>query len=473
MKVIRTWGLIFFGMIIIFSNSALAQAEQNQVLNLTLEDCVQLALENNPQIKIAGLKLDEARSKLISTGTAFIPTLTASGVYTHASNLPEFKMGAPTMIPTTFPMANDGTPLPPDHLHYLPFPGFEMSNTREGDVYNAKIELAYPIYTGGRRIEGYKMAKLEVEVAGEELKQKKQEIAFQVKQAFYQVLLAKKMIKVMDLAYETMERHYQQVEDLYKEGFVSNLDLLQVSAKLSSLKPQQIQAHNGYNLALLGLKNILDINPNAEIVVIGELEYTPEEIPPLEELISLGLSNRPELTSLDYRREQAEALVRSFRAGYLPTVAIFANYQWTRGTEMPPNDTIWREGWQAGLSASVNLFGGFRSYGETKYAKSQLEQVRIGKQALTSGIEIEVTAIYLKLVSAKETVEAERMNVESAEKNEEAAVRRYREGMVNHLDVLDAEMSLTQARAGYLRAISDYLIAKANLEKAIAKWEVE
>jgi len=473
MKAIKSWGLILSGIMLMLSHLALAQAEQNQVLSLTLEDCVQLGLKNNPQIKIAELKLEEARAKLISTGTSFIPTLTASGVYTHANNLPEFKMGEPTMIPTTFPMANDGTPLPPDHLHYLPFPGFEMSNTREGDVYNAKIELAYPIYTGGKRTEGYKMAKMEVEVAKEELKQKKQEIAFEVKQAFYQVLLAKEMVEVMDLAYETMERHYQQVEDLYKEGFVSNLDLLQVEAKLSSLKPQQIQAHNGYNLALLALKNILDLDPNSELKVMGELEYTPEEIPPLEELISLGLSNRPELVSLDYRREQAEALVRSFRAGYLPTVAIFANYQWNRGSEMPPNDTLWREGWQAGLSASVNLFGGFRSYGETKYAKSQLNQVIIGKQAFSSGIEIEITAVYLKLVSAKETMEAEKKNVESAEKNEEAANRRYREGMVNHLDVLDAEMSLTQARAGYLRAIGDYLIARANLEKAIAKWEVE
>jgi len=463
--------LIFAGALLIFSQKAEAQSK---VMKLSLNDCLRIGLANNPQIKMAEAKVESARGKLISARSYLIPQIKASGLYTHANNLPEFKISGMNMIPTSFPVANEsGTPLPPTHIHLIPFPDFEMSSTREGDIYSFKIELVYPIFTGGRTTQGYKASKLELEASELELKQKKLEVSYQIQQAFYQVLLAQEMVKAIDQSWEVMQEHYQQVRELYRQGYVSNLDLLQVEAKLSSIKPRQIQAHNGLNLAKLALKNILNLDPGTEIEVIGKLEYVPKEIPELNELIKEALLNNPQLKSLEIRKQQAETLIKISRAGYFPTIALFANYQWNRGQEMPPNEDIWREGWQAGVSASLNLFDGLKTYGDVKSARSQLEQVMWGERALRSGIETQVTASYLKLISAQRAVEAQKVNVEASERNFQVAQARYREGYVNHLDVLDAEMNLTQAKIAYLQAVNDWLISWAELEKVIGKLEVE
>ena len=463
----RIWGVL----ILLWGFSL--RAEPGEVLKLSLDECIKLALENSPQIKMAEAKVESARGKLVSTRSYLIPQLNASGVYTRASNLPEFKSGEMQMIPTSFPFANESTPLPPTHLHFIPFPSFEMSNTREGDIYNFKIELTYPVYTGGRTTQGYKASKLELEASELELAQARLDLVSQVKQAFYQVVLAQEMVRVIDQAYQVMEGHYRQVKALYNEGYVSNLDLLQVKSRLSSLRPQQIQAHNGLELAKLALKNILYLAPETDVEVVGKLEYQAKEIPELSQVLETALNQRPDLKSLEIRKKQAEAGLKIARAGYLPTVALFANYQWSRGQEMPPNDEVWREGWQAGVSASINLFDGLKTYGDMKSARSQLEQVSWGKRALERGVEIEVTSAYLKLVSARENVEAQKVNVESARENFETAKEKYRQGMANNLEVMDAEVNLTRARADYLRAVSDWLIAWVELEKAIGKMEVE
>jgi outer membrane protein TolC len=180
-----------------------------------------------------------------------------------------------------------------------------------------------------------------------------------------------------------------------------------------------------------------------------------------------ALNNRPELQSLNDQKKQTQSLIKIAQGGWLPTVGLFANYQWNRGQDMPPNDTKWEPGYQYGVNASVPIFDGFQAYGETQAAKGQYIQVTWGEQALRNGIRTEVSADYLQLLTAKESVDAEKTNVAAAEKNYDAAEKRYREGYVNQLDVLDAEINLTSARAGYLGAISNYLTAKAALEKAM------
>jgi len=468
----RLW--MIFLILLILPFVLRAQVESPGKLSLSLDDCIKIGFENNLQVKMAEAKVSYAEGKLTSARSYLIPKVALSGLYTHLNTLPEFKTGEPMMIPTSFPVANSsGTPLPPDHIHLIAFPGFEMSNTREGDIYQVKIEATYPLYTGGRTTEGYKASQLELEVAREELNQAKQDLVFQIRQAYYQVLLAQEMVKVIDDSYALMEKHYKQVKDLYREGYVSNLDVLQVEAKLSAIKPQQIQVHNGLELAQLALKNVLNLDPGEELEVRGQLEYVEAEIPELKQVIEQAKQNRADLKTLELRKEQTDSMYKIARAGYLPTVALFANYQWNMGQEMPPNDTIWREGYQAGVSASIDLFDGFKTYGEMKAAKSQQEQIRYGEQALRSGIEIQVTAAYLQIMSAKQQVDAEKKNVEAAQKSFEASQNRYREGMVNHLDVLDAEVGLTQAKSGYLRAVADYLIAQARLDQAMGKIEWE
>jgi len=441
-----------------------------QALSLTLDDAVKLGLENSPQVKMAEANVNYAKGKLTSAGANLWPRVTASASYVRSNTLPTFTIGEPMMIPTSFPMGGpSGPPLAPDHLHLWGFPSFEMTSDRTGDIYIAKLEATYPIFTGFRVENGYKASRLQLDSSKSDLAQQRENLVYQIKQAFYSVLLTQEMVKVVDLSYKTMEDHYKQVLALYAEGYVSSLDVAQIEARLSSIKPQQIQAKNGLRMAKLGLATLVNVDPAQDIQMVGQLEYAEEELPSLDQAVKEAMNNRPELKTLSFRKDQTKALVRIAQGGFLPTIALFANYQWNQGQDMPPNDKVWRDGYQAGASASIPIFDGFAAIGETQAAKAQYQQVIWGEQAFKAGIQAEVTSSYLQLLTSREQVDAEKVSVVAAQKNFDAAEKRYREGYVNQLDVLDAETNLTAAQAGYLRAISAYLIARAALDKATGK----
>ncbi len=459
-------GLVFF-LLILFGGLGLSA---QTVKRLTLEDCIRLGLEKNPQIKIAEAQIEGARGKEISVRANLIPKVTATGSAVTSNMLPNLKTGEPQLMPTTFPFANTQMdPLPPDHIHFIAFPGFEFTSDREGEIYIGKVEATWPIFTGGRIWNGYQAAQLEHKVQEKELIKQKLELIYQIKQAFYGALLAKEMVEVMDQSLATMSAHYRQVQDLYAEGMVSNLDLLQVEAKLASLKPQQIEVHNGLKLARLGLANILSLELDEPPEVVGELKYEPRGPADPEAYFELGLKDRPEIQTMDLREEQTKRMLKIARAGYIPTVALFANYQWNRGQLMPPNEDEWIEGYQAGVAVTIPIFDGLATQGEIKSARSQIKQIEAGKRALALGIETEVRSALLTLNATEEKVEAGRISVGSAEKSYQAAKDRYAVGMANNLDVMDAEVSLIQARAQYLQAVFDHELARANLEKAIGR----
>lgn len=473
--------ILAFLAVFFFCGLARAQeAKSPQLLKLSLDDCIRTGIENSPQIKAAEANVEYAKGKVISARSNLIPKVTASASYVNSNMLPQFAIGEPTMIPTSYPFANAyGTPLDPDHLHFWSFPGFEMTSDRTGDVYVLKVEGTYPIFTGFRLEQAYIATKLSLDASTVDLRKQKADLVYNIQQTYYNVLLAQEMIKVVDQSYKIMEDHYKQVKALYKEGYVSNLDVIQVEARLSSIKPDQIRAYTGLRLAKTALRNLLYLEPMVDIELTGKLEYVPVDVPDfnkvlahtldpeLEAVMQRAYENRPELKNLEIRKKQANSMIKIAQGGYYPTVALFANYQWNMGQNMPPLDKVWQEGYQAGASASISLFDGFYNYGEVKAARGLYQQVNFGEQALKSGIETEVTSAYLVLVGARESMDAETNNVKASKKNFDAQEKRYREGYVNQLDVLDAEMNLTAAQAGYLRAVANYLISKAALEKAM------
>ena len=475
--------IFLFLAVFLFCGLARAEdAKQVQVLKLSLDDCVKMGIENSPQIKAAQANVEYARGKVISARSNLIPKVTGSATYMNSNMLTNFSVdsGAATMIPTSFPFTGaGGIPLPPDHIHYWSFPGFEMTSDRTGDVYALKVEGTYPVFTGFRLEQAYVATKLSLDASTVDLRKQKSDLVYNIKQTYYNALLAQEMIKVVDQSYKTMEDHYKQVKELYKEGYVSNLDVIQTEARLTAIKPQQIQVYTGLRLAKTALRALLYLEPTVDMELTGKLEYVPVDIPDynkvfshemdpeLDAIMQKAYQNRPEVKNLEIRKKQANSLVKIAYGGYYPTVALFANYQWNMGANMPPLDKTWAQGYQAGASASISLFDGFYNYGEVRAAKGQYQQIMFGEQALKRGIETEVTSAYLVLVGAQQAMDAESANVNASKKNFDAQEKRYREGYVNQLDVLDAETQLTAAQAGYLRSVANYLISKAALEKAM------
>ncbi len=445
--------------------------DANEPVRLTLDECVSMALDNNPELEVKKAGVDVAQGQLIQAKAARNPTLKVTGNAVRSNQLPDFGTGDDvTLFPTGVSIIDPNDPASvssPQHYHLIGFPSFEMSSDREGDIYGVKIEAQYALYTGGKIKKGVKAADLNKKAAEQEVRQSKNELIFNVEQAFYNLLWAQEMQKVVDAAYDTVAAHLGQVEALYKEGLVSNLDVLEVKAQLASIRPRQIQIKNGVKMARLGLNNYLNIDLETPVQAVGELKYTPHVLPVPEDLYTRALTARPEALIMELRIEMARKLHEIARANAYPTLALFGNYSWDRGQDMPPNDKQWMDGYQAGIVATMPLYDGRETEGKVAEAYGMLQQAEKGKRALELGIKTQVQMALLDLKAAREAIEAQEENVAAAEKNHEAAKARYSVGLASNLDVMDAQTRVTQAKGDYLTAVKDYVVAYYKLQAAL------
>jgi outer membrane protein TolC len=433
-------------------------------VRLTLEQCIRMGLERNPEVGVAAAQVDEARSKVDQAKAKKHPTLSASATYVRTNGLPQFKSGDPTAISTS----PGGVP---SHTHYYYFPGFEMTSDREGDIYSAKIEAQYALYTGGKIENGIAAARLNQDSAQESLRQKKQELVYNITQAFYGALLAQEMVKVVDDAYNTAQTHLQQVKALYNEGLVSNLDLTQTEARVAQITPLQIEAKNGLWMARLGLNNYLNIDLDTPVEAVGSLEYQPHPLPLPEDLYAEALANRAEARVMRIRSEMIKKLYDIARTGGYPTVGLFANYSYSKGSELPPNDQVWRGSYQAGVAVQVPLYDGLETQAKVAEVEAQMRQLAEGKKALELGIRTQVQQAVLSLRSAEEKIKAQDANVAAAAKNHEAVKARYAVGLASNLDVMDAQSALLRAQSDRLTAVHEYNLAWLQLQAALGKLE--
>ena len=455
-------GLILALLSVILMGAQTATPVSGEPLRLTLDEAIRMGLERNPGVAASVAASDAAAAQVMKAKANQYPTLDLSGNWVHSNTLPEFTTGAPTYYRTSMP----NTPAVPAHYHLFAFPSIEMSNTREGDIYGVKVEAKYALYTANRIKNGIKVAELNRQSQDLAVEQAKNELVFNITQAYNGVLVAQEMVRVTDEAYNTASGHYRQVKALYNEGMVSSQDTLRVETELASIHSQQVQAKNGVEMAKIGLKNYLNLDLDTPLEVVGTLTETNEQLPVAEDLYAQAIKNRPETRTMALREQMASTMVEVARASAYPTVGLFANYSFDRGQEMPPNNTIWRDGYQAGAAVSVPLFDGRATEAQVAEAEANLRQVKEGKRMLELGVRTQVSQSVLAMRAARELIEADKAAVKSAEKNYQVARERYAVGLSSNLEVMDAQSQLLAARAQYASALADYGNAKAQLEAA-------
>jgi outer membrane protein len=442
-------------------------SDAREPVRLTLPESVALGMERNPEIGITKAQVDQAKSKVVQAKATQYPTVKFSGNIATTNMLAEFKTGSPVAISTSPPTSG----AVPVHFHDYYFPSLEMASTRSGEIYGAKIEALYALYTAGMVKNGVQAAKLNETSAEEKVKQKKDELIFNITRAFYGVLLAQEMVKVVNDSYNTAMAHLQQVNALFKEGIVSDLDIKRTEAKIAEIRPMKIEANNGLWMARLALNNYLNIDLDTPVEAVGAIEYKPHLLPLPEDLYATAIKQRPEVKVLNLQGEMAKRLLDISKAGAYPTVGLFANYQWNKGQDMPPNDKVWRDGYQAGVAVQVPLFDGLATQGKVAEAEAQIRQVQEGKRALELGIRTQIQQAIITLRASEEKIKAQDMNVKAADRVLEATQARYNAGLASNLEVMDAVSAQLRAKTDRLKAVHDYDMAWVQLQAALGNME--
>jgi outer membrane protein TolC len=435
----KTSALVAALLIILGSGPASSAQEK---ITLTLEKCISLALSQNPFYLASLERTDAAQARVRQAAAQFFPSLTAQGL----QNLDEkvFVLEFPSFIPGGRPQR------------------VAIDFTKD---YQFSLNFTLPLFTGGRLTSGYRTAKLNYLSSQESSRQTTNETVFNVKRGYYNYLLAKQLVGVTEEALNLAEKTLQNVKDMFEVGMASRLDLLRAEVRVANLKPPLIQARNNVAVAELSLKTLLGLDVTQPVEVTGEMTYTPVEIN-LEQSLAKAVLNRPELSQLQYQKQMAGEMIKIARADYLPTIALSGNYNtWADRFAFGKNN--WQNFYAFNLVLSIPLFNGLQTPAKVAESQALIREIDFTEKGLVNNIKFEVQAAYLTLNNAQEALLSQEKNIDAARESVRVAELNYGEGLITITDLGAAQVALSEARINYLRAIYEYTVSLAQLEKAV------
>jgi len=410
---------------------------------MTLRDAVTLALQQNLQVRFAAFEVAIARAQLEQAKAGKAVQVTGSASYTRINE----------RAPTTVTVG----PVPP----FLPTAVTVQIPPPAVDNWDLRVSLQYPLFTGGRLEAQIALAEANVRGAEATLQRTAQQVLFQVKQAYYQLLLAEATRKAAERILAQAEENVRVARVRVQAGVAPQFDALQAEVNLANARQGVVRAHNGVLLARQTLAALLNLPLDTPLEPQEELAIIPVTST-LEELVSRALRERPELAELSARRAAAEAGLELAKSGARPNLALQGAY-FVGGTS-PESLSV---NWSVTLAVTLNLFDGGLTRARIREAEERLRQLQVAESQQRQAIELEVRQSYLMVQSALAELEASEKAVEQAREALRIANVRYQAGVSPQLEVISAQAALAQAEANRVQALFSYNLALAQLERAV------
>jgi outer membrane protein len=337
-------------------------------------------------------------------------------------------------------------------------------------LWNVELKATQNLYAGGGIRSAIKNAKLTRDAAADDLQTAIDTALLDVRTKFYNVLLTREKIRVQEENVKLYQHQLEDTKNQFTSGTVSNFEVLRSRVFLANAQPALITARNDYRIAVEQLRQSLGV-PAATLFpeVAGDLAVEPASFEP-EAALASAHAHRPELHRLGKLQDAAGESVKNARSVYYPNLQAFAGYQWDNFTFANSEfGNVGANGWLFGLQSNWAIFDGRATDGRVRQAKSVLEQARLTTASEELEVDVEVRQALSSFQEADELLAASQHTIAQAAEALRLADAKFHAGSATQLDVLTSEASLTQARTDQLTANYNYLVALANVRKAIGQ----
>jgi len=441
MKALKTIVVSLLGAVL--CGNAVAQGVTNLVAQpLSLVNCLNLALQQSPAIRDARSDLKAQHGLVITTRAVALPRLQATGEYKYTDT-----------------NAIEG------------FPGANVPNRN----WRVGVEIVQDIYDGGKSIAAVRAAGATKRQAIAQYDTAIADALLAVRVAYYDVLLASQQITVHEASVNLLQKELEDQQHRYEAGTVPKFNVLRAEVAVANERPNLIRARNDYRIAKNNLSNLLgynlprDIFEDVPMQLTDTLDDAPYQVN-LPDAIQQALSRRSELIAMRENETLQKMGVINARAGYHPTLSVFAGYDWYNAQFTAPV-TLGHDihGWDAGARMTWNIFDGLATHGHVVQAKAMHEKSQTDLANESRQVELDVRTAYSLFIEAREVLDSQEKVQQEAEEALREANARAEAGTGTQLDVLDAETSLTQARTTQIQALHDYDTARARLQRAVGE----
>jgi TolC family type I secretion outer membrane protein len=422
--------------------SVAASGPLHAATRLTLRDCLDKALANQPAIRSARESVNAGQGRVTQARSPYLPQVQASTGYTESHSLG----GA-----------------------------LGESSTKS---YATTLSVNQVIYDFGKTGSNLDAARFGARSAETEVDRVVQEVVLNVKQAYYSLLQADKLLKVSQQTLVQTESHLRKAEAFFRAGSKPRFDVTRAEVDVNNARLGLINARNNVRLRTIALYNAMGTAPGGDIETEDTLS-PPAAIPSLDEVQEEALRNRPELLKIETDIRTTEARVRSAQSGYLPTLSANGAYNWAHGTSetsFPPGvlgsgefSSHVGDSWNAGVMLSMPLFEGGMTSGRVAEARANRYALEAQRDTLKQSILIEVSQAHADLESAAARIAVMDSSLKSARESLELAVGRYQAGVGPSIEVTDATVAAAKAETDHIEALYDYQLAVARLAKAMGR----
>jgi outer membrane protein len=410
---------------------------------MSLEQLLQIALDNQPSIRSAQAALQGANAQVGIARSDYFPTIDTVLGYSR-----ETRNTAGGISPSSGNVQ------------------LRRVSGRSVNQQDFNANLRQNVFDSFRREWNVQAAREDQNAAKFDLSTSRQDVILNVQITYYNYLLARRLV---DVNQEAVRRNIQVLErarGFFEVGTRPKIDVTRAQVDLANAELALVRARNDVAVAFAALNNAIGVPNHPLYRVPEEIEVLPLPLQPEEFLATLeastrrALENRTELRALRARIRSAEADLTVAKRNFLPFLSADANWRYT-GQELPyaPN-------WAVGATLTVPVLNP-PLFSQVDAAAANLASAQASEEITAQNIVLEVQQSFVNLVASRERIRTAAVLLTSARENLDLAQGRYQVGVGPLIDVTDAELALTQAESENIQAAVDFKISDARLRKAM------
>lgn len=426
--------------------AAAAQTPQGEVVTLTLEQALEIALSENPTIKIADQEIEIKRYAKQGTYASLYPQIDATAQYQRVIEKQTMSMDF----------------------------GGQTQSIKVGsdNSFNGGVTAAMPI-VNAQLWTSLKISALDVELAVEKARSSRLDMVEQVAKAYYSALMAKESLALYKRVYDNAVENNKNVKKKYDVGSVSEYDLITSNVSVQNAIPNVFEAENSVTLTLWQLKALLGIDLQKNIDVAGSLMDYEAAMSYGYDLAQLNLEDNSTMKQFDIQEQQLQKALKLTKMANVPTLSINAAYLYTAlGND---GKFFVRDAWNpysyAGVQLNIPIFAGNAKRAATRQARLNLSNIQLQRENTERQLRVAIVQYINNMDTSVKQFHSANATVEQAQRGYDISVKRYEIGSGTLVEVDNSQLALTQAELSRNQSVYNFLTSKVALDKVLGKFE--
>jgi outer membrane protein TolC len=422
------------GLLIIFSLISIQVIAQEKK-TLSLNEAIELSIQNSKQLKINQAKIEEASAAAKEAMERKLPDAKISGSY--------LRLNSANVDMKTKSNNNSG--------------GSGSSNEapKVSQALYGLLNVSLPIYSGGRIRYGIESAKFLEKATELDAEVDKDEVIQNTIEAFANLFKAKTAVRLVQENLNEAKLRTKDLTGMEKNGLLARNDLLKAELQESNTELSLLDAENNSQLANVNMNLLLGLPTTTELVLDTANIEKKEDARVLDDYLKAALSNRKDIAAVDLRKKAAESGVKSVKGEMYPGIALTGGYI---AADIPGVLSV-TNAVNIGIGVSYNIGSLWKNKSKVQQAEARVKQLTISGSLLDDNIRLQLNKSYLNLLSNRKKIEVYAKAVEQAQENYRIVKNKYNNSLATTTELLDADIAQLQARLSYTLARADAFVA--------------